>query len=71
MAFGENRSMRSQILTIRRILEGVCAKKKNEAKISFVDSSKAFNSIQRGKVGQILPVYDLPKETVATIMMLI
>ena len=36
----------------------------------FVDFSKAFDSIHRGKVEQILLVYGLPKQTVATIMML-
>ena len=38
--------MTSQILTIRRILERVCAKKL-EATILFVDFSKAFDSIHR------------------------
>ena len=61
--------MTSQILTIRRILEGVRAKNL-EATISFVDFSKAFDFIHREKMGQILLAYGLPKETVAAIMML-
>ena len=61
--------MTSQILTIRLILEGVRAKNL-EATILFVDFSKTFDSIHRGKMEQILLAYDLPKETVATIMML-
>ena len=62
-----NRSTTSQILTIRRILEGVRAKDL-EATILFVDFYKAFDSIHRGKMGQILLAYGLPKETVAAIM---
>ena len=41
-----------------------------EATLSFVDFSKAFDSIHRGKMEQILLAYDLPKETVAVIVML-
>ena len=61
--------MTSQILTICRILEGVRSKNL-EATILFVDFSKAFDSIHRGKMEQILLAYGLPKETVAAIMML-
>ena len=60
--------MTSQILTIRRIL-GVRAKNL-EAKIIFVDFSKAFDSIHRGKMEQILLADNLPKETVTALMML-
>ena len=67
--FWRNRSMTSQILTIRRILEGVCAKNL-EATILFVDFTKAFDSIHRGKMEQILLAYGLRKETIAAIMML-
>ena len=41
-----------------------------EETILFVDFSKAFDSIYRGKMEQILLAYGLPKETVAVIMML-
>ena len=41
-----------------------------EATLSFVDFSKAFDFIHRGKMEQILQAYALPKETVAAIMML-
>ena len=61
--------MTSQILTIRRILEGIPAKNL-ETKILFVDFSKAFDSIHRGKIEQILLPYGLPKETVIALMML-
>ena len=58
--------MTSQILTIRRILEGLRAKNLH-ATILFVDFTKAFDSIQRGKMEQILLSYGIPKETVAAI----
>ena len=44
--FRRNRSTTSQILTIRRILEGVRAKNL-QATLIFVDFTKAFDSIQR------------------------
>ena len=59
----------SQILTIRRILEGVRAKNL-QATLLFVDFTKAFDSIHRGKMEQILLAYGLPKETVAAITIL-
>ena len=61
--------MTSQILTNHRILEGVRAKSL-EATISFVDFSKAFDSIHRGKMEQIQLAYGLPKETITAIMMI-
>ena len=67
--FRRNRSTTSQILTIRRILEGVRAKYL-EATILFVHCAKAFDSIHRGKMEPIILAYGLPKETVAAIMML-
>ena len=65
--FRGNRSTTSQILTIRRTLEGVRAKKTLPATQLFVDFSKAFDSIHRGKMEQILQAYGVPKETVAAI----
>ena len=67
--FRRNRSTTSQILTIRRILEGVRAKNL-QATLIFVDFTKAFDSIHRGKMEQILLVYGIPKETVAAITIL-
>ena len=64
--FRRNRSTTSQILTIRRILEGVRAKNL-QATLIFVDFTKAFDSIHRGKMEQILLAYGIPKETVAAI----
>ena len=56
-------------MTIRRILEGVRAKKL-QATLLFVDFTKAFDSIHRGKMEQILLAYGRPKETVAAITIL-
>ena len=67
--FGRNRSTTSQILTIRRILEGVRAKNLH-ATILFVDFTKAFDPIHRRKMKQILLAYGIPKETVAAITIL-
>ena len=64
-----NRSTTSQILTIRRIFEGVRAKNLL-ATILFVDFTKPFDSIHRGKMEEILLAYGLQKETVAAIMIL-
>ena len=64
-----NRSTTSQILTIRTIPEGVRAKNL-QATLLFVDFTKAFDSIHRGKIEQILLAYGLPKETVAAITIL-
>ena len=46
------------------------SKKNLDATMLFVDFSKAFVSIQRGKMEQILLAFVLPKETVAVVMML-
>ena len=62
--FRRNRSTTSQILTIRRILEEVRAKNLL-ASILFVDFTKGFDSINRGKMEQVQLAYGLPKETVA------
>ena len=67
--FRRSRSTTSQILSIRRILEGVRAKNL-QATILLVDFTKPFDSIHRGKMEQILLVYGIPKETVTAIMIL-
>ena len=56
--FRRNRSTTSQILTIRRILEGVRTKKR-QATILFVDFTKAFD---RWKMEQILLAYSPQKK---------
>ena len=64
--FRRNRSTTSQILTI---LEGVRTKNL-QATLIFVDFTKAFDSIHRGKMEQILLAYGIPKETVPGITIL-
>ena len=61
--------MTSQILTIRRILEGV-REKHLPVTLLLVDFTKAFDSIHRRKMEQILQAYGLPKEIVAAITIL-
>ena len=60
--FRRNRSMTSQILIIRRILEGIRAKKPT--------GDIALDSIYRGRMEEILLPYGLRKETVAAITIL-
>ena len=67
--FRKSRSTVGQILTVRRIIEGVNANNL-EAIILFVDFSKAFDSIHRGKIAEILQAYGIPNETITAIMML-
>ena len=52
-----------------RILEGVGAKNLQVA-LLFVDFTKAFDSIHRGKMEQTLLAYGLPRQTVAAITIL-
>ena len=59
----------SQILTICQIIEGVWAKNL-ETTLLFIDFSKAFNSIHRRKMEQILLADVLPKETVTAMVCL-
>ena len=66
--FMRKRCTTLKMLTIRRIL-GVRAKNL-EATQLFVDFSKAFDFIHRGKMEQILLANELPKEIFAAIMML-
>ena len=67
--FRGKRSTMDQILTITCILEGVRANNL-PAVLLFIDFSKAFDSIHRGKMRDILIAYGIPQETVDAIMML-
>ena len=67
--FRRNKSTTSQILIIHWILEGVRTKNL-QVILLFVDFTKAFDSIHRGKMEQILLAYGLPKEIVAAITIL-
>ena len=65
--FRRNRSTTSQILTIRRILEGVRAKTFKRHYYLSILPRQVPSSIHRGKMEQILLAYCLPEETVAAI----
>ena len=56
-----------KILTIKRIIEETHAKRL-PATILFIDYSKAFDSIHRGKMKVFLKVYGIPEVTVNVIM---
>ena len=57
-SFRRNRSTTSQILTKRKNLEGI-REKNLQVTLLFVDFTKAFDSIHRGKMEQILLAYGL------------
>ncbi|XP_029646713.1 uncharacterized protein LOC115220686 [Octopus sinensis] len=59
----KTRSTSGQILTVRRMLEGVRAKNLN-AVLLFVDFSKAFDSVRRDKMAEIITEYGIPDETI-------
>ena len=67
--FRRNRSTSSQISISVESLKAF-GQKTFRATLLFVDFTKAFDSIHRGKMELILLAYGLPKETVAAIMIL-
>ena len=67
--FREKRSTEAQILTLRRLIEGI--KSKNlPAILTFIDFKKAFDSIHRGKLMEILCAYGIPAKVVSAINIL-
>ena len=64
--FRPGRSTTSQILALRRIIEGV---KSNNlpAVIVFLDFRKAFDSVHRGKMLKVLKAYGIPDELIKAI----
>ena len=64
--FREKRTTTSQVLALRRIIEGV-KRKHLPAGMTFIDFKKAFDPIHRGKLMNILRVYGIPEGTVQSI----
>ena len=65
--FRSGRTTLGQILALRRLIEGI--KSKNlKAVITFIDFSKAFDSINREKMFKILKAYDVPPNLLKTII---
>ena len=67
--FRRGRSTLSQILCLRRIIEESEACKKDLA-VVFVDFSKAFDSVDRDKMFEILQLYGIPNKMIAAIKVL-
>ena len=67
--FREKRSTTAQIFTLSRVIEGVKQKQLPAATI-FVDFLKAFDSIDRLKIEQILEGYSILNETIKAIMIM-
>ena len=67
--FRRGRSTLSQILCLRRIIEESEACKKDLALV-FVDFSKAFDSVDRDKMFEILKSYGIPDKIIAAIKVL-
>ena len=65
--FRTNRSIYGQILTVRRIIEPPNSKNLT-ATILFIDFSKDFDSIHRGKMAEIFNYYGIPYEIISYIM---
>ena len=67
--FRAGRSTLSQILALRRIIEEISNCNK-EAVFVFVDFSKAFDSIDRDKMFEILALYGIPEPLIEAIRVL-
>ena len=67
--FIRGRSTLSQILCLRRLLEESQASNRDLAMV-FVDFSKAFDSVDREKMFEILGLYGIPEEIISAIRVL-
>ena len=67
--FRKGRSRIGQILTVRRIIDGVKARQ-IPATLLFVDFPKTFDSVYKEKMEKILLAYGIPKEIVTVIIIL-
>ena len=69
MIFKETNQQHHRFWQPHQIIREVCTKNL-KATLFIVDSSKVYDSIDRGKMEQVLLTYCLPKETVTAIIML-
>ena len=67
--FREKRLTTAQIFMLRHIIEGV-KQKQLPAVIIFTDFSKAFDSIDRSEMEQLLEAYSIPNEITKAIMII-
>ena len=67
--FRRGRSTLSQILCLRRLIEESHASNRDLALV-FVDFSKAFDSVDRAKMFEILSLYGIPEEIISAIKVL-
>ena len=67
--FRRGRSTLSQILSLRRIIEE-CKLSNRDLALVFVDFSKAFDSVDRDKMFEILKLYGIPEKMVSAIKVL-
>ena len=67
--FRSGRSTLAQILALRRLIEGIKAKRL-QAVITFVNFCKAFDSIHREKLMEVLLAYGVPSKIVKAINIL-
>ena len=67
--FRRGRSTLSQILCLRRIIEE-CKLSNRDLALVFVDFSKAFDSIDRNKIFEILKLYGIPDQIISAIKVL-
>ena len=67
--FRAGRSTISQILTLQRIIEESANSNLNAALV-FIDFSKAFDSVDRSKMFEILGLYGVPTQIIETIKIL-
>ena len=64
--FRKGRGTIGQILTLRRLIEGIKAKNL-KAVLTFIDFRKAFDSIDRSQLMKILKAYGIPEKIVKAI----
>ena len=65
--FRKSRSTMEPILTLRRVIEEISAKKDMSLCSVFVDFSKAFDSVNRERMFLILAAYGIPSEIINAI----